>query len=149
MGGIAHGSLRNNGDFGLRVGGEVALHEGKTLIQVARGLRCVENVQLDAAPIAVGAADGGGNLLECTTPAIKLAIERIGREIAGETGGRREGVALAADEFTPVPIGAHAIKLFAHRPAGNVLAAVFFGQDKVGCGVQGGGEQKDGEKGEE
>ena len=35
MGGIAHGGLRNNGDFGLRVGGEVALHEGKTLIQVA------------------------------------------------------------------------------------------------------------------
>lgn len=127
MGGIAHGGLRNNGDFGLRVGGEVALHEGEALIQVARGLGRVENVQLDAAPIAVGAADGGGNLLECAAPAVELAVKRIGREIAGETGRRGEGVALAADEFVPVPIGAHAVELFAHRPAGNVLAAVFFG----------------------
>ena len=149
MGSIAHGGLRDNGDFGLRVGSEVALHEGEALIQVARGLRRVENVQLDAAPIAVGAADGGGNLLECAAPAVELAVERVGREIAGETGGRGEGVALAADEFVPVPIGTHAVEFFAHRPAGNVLAVVFFGQDKVGRGVQGGGEQEGGEDGEE
>ena len=58
-------------------------------------------------------------------------------------------MALAADEFVPVPIGAHAVEFFAHRPAGNVLAAVFFGQDKVGRGVQGRGEQEGGEDGEE
>ena len=87
MGSIAHGGLRDDGDFSLRVGGEVALNKGKTLIQVARGLRRVENVQLDAAPIAVGAADGDGNLLECAASAIELAVERVGREIAGETGG--------------------------------------------------------------
>ncbi len=142
VGGITHGGLRDNSDFGLRVGGKVALHEGEALIQVARGLRRVKNVQLDTAPIAVGAADGGGNLLECAAPAVELAVERIGREIAGETGRRGEGVALAADEFAPVPISAHAVELFAHRPAGNVLAAVFFGQDKVGRGVQGWSEQK-------
>lgn len=140
VGGIAHGGLRDDGDFGLRVGGEVALNEGEALIQVARGLRRIENVQPDAAPIAVGAADGGGNLLECAASAVELAVEWVGREIAGEPGGRGEGVALAADEFATVPIGAHAVELFAHRPAGNVLTVVFFGQDKVGRGVQGGSE---------
>lgn len=149
MGGIAHAGLRDNGDFGLRVGGEVALHEGEALIQVARGLGRIENVQLDTAPIAVGAADGGGNLLECATPAVELAIERIGRKITGETGGRGEGVALVAGEFVPVPIGAHAVELFAHRPAGNILTVVLFGQDKVGRGVQGRSEQKGGEDEEE
>ena len=38
MGGIAHGGLRDNGDFGLRVGGEVALHEGEALIPGCPGL---------------------------------------------------------------------------------------------------------------
>lgn len=140
VGSIAHGGLRDDGDFGLRMGGEVALHEGEALIQVARGLRRIENVQPDAAPIAVGTADGGGNLLKCAAPAVEFAVERVGREIAGETGGWGEGVALAADESAPIPIGAHAVELFAHRPAGNVLTVVFFGQDKVGRGVQGGGE---------
>ena len=56
---------------------------------------------------------------------------------------------MAADEFVPIPIGAHAVEFFAHRPAGNVLAVVFFGQDKVGCCVQGGSEQKGDEDGEE
>ena len=45
--------------------------------------------------------------------------------------GRRERVALPADQLPPVPIRAHAVELFAHRPACNVLVFVFLRQHQI------------------
>lgn len=146
---VAHGGLADDGDVGSGMGGEVALDEGEALVKVAAGLGSVENVQFDAVPVAVGAADGGGNLFEGAAPAVEFAVEWERREIADKAGRRGEGVVLAAEEAATVPIGAHTVELFAHRPAGHVLAAVFFGKDKVGRGLRGGGGKEEGEEEEE
>ena len=78
--------------------------------------------------LRVAFAHGGGNLLEAAAAAVELAVERVGWEMARVACGRGEGVALAADEAFAVPIGAHAVEFFAHRPAADVLAFEFLCQ---------------------
>ena len=63
---------------------QTAFQYGQPLIKISLCFRQVENVQLDAAPISVGRTCGGGNPLKLPARTVKLAIQRIGRKIAGK-----------------------------------------------------------------
>ena len=112
---------------------------GETLVEGAGCLRYVEDVQMDVRPVAIGAAHAAGDVLECAACAVQFAVQRPGRVVGEEAGGRAEGMAGAADELVTVPIGAHTVEFFAHRPAAHVLPAIFTGEDEVGGGGVGGG----------
>ena len=75
--------------------------------------------------------------------AVQFAIERPRRVVGKESGGWLKGVTGAADKLVAVPVGAHAVEFFAHRPAADVLPLPGFGEDEVrGGGGACGGEQE-------
>ena len=121
---------------------QTAFQYGQPLVKVPLCFRQVENVQLDAAPISVGRTCGGGNPLKLPARTVKLAIQRIGRKIAGKPRRRREGITLAADQLFAVPIGAYAVQFLAGRPALHVLVAIFFRQHQRRRGPSRGGYGK-------
>ena len=116
----------------------------ETLVEGAGCLWYVEDVQMDARPVAIGAAHAAGDVLECAARAVQFAVQRPGRVVGEEAGGRVEGMAGAADELVTVPIGAHTVEFFAHRPAAHVLPVIFAGEDEVGGGSVGGGAEERG-----
>ena len=126
--------LRDHADARLRVFAQPGFKGGEALVEVARGLRDVEDVQVDAAPVTIRGAHGGGGGFKLAAAAIEFAVQRPRRVVGEESGGRAEGVTGAADELLAVPVSAHAVEFFAHRPAAGVLSLPGFGKDEVGRG---------------
>ena len=135
--------LCDDADARLRVVVQPMFQGGEALVEVARGLRHVEDVQVDATPVAVSGAHGGGGVFELAAPAVQFAVQWPRRVVGQESSGWLKGVTGAAVELVAVPVGAHAVKFFAHRPAADVLPLPGFGEDEVrGGGGACGGEQE-------
>ena len=84
--------------------------------------RSVEDQVADLAPAVVRRelfddADAG---LEALAAHPQLTVERLIGKPGGEPGRRVVLIAEARDEALAVPIGAHAVELFAHPPAGEI-----------------------------
>ena len=134
--------LCDDADARLRVVVQPMFQGGEALVEIARGLWDVEDVQLDAAPVAIGSAHGGGGFFKLAASAVEFAIKRPRRVVGEESGGRTEGVSGAADKLAAVPVSAHAVEFFAHRPTADVLLLPGFGEDEVGRGMGGGSEEE-------
>ena len=143
---ILHRGLRDDADARLRVRAQPVFEGGETLVEVAARLRHVEDVQIDAAPVATGSAHRSGDGFKLSPPAVEFAVQRPRRVVGKEGGGRAKGIAGAADELLSVPVSAHAVEFFAHCPAADVLTAPVFGEDEVRGGKGNANEGKSKQK---
>lgn len=102
----------------------------------------VADAELPLVGRVLGLDDGDG-ILEATARGPQLAVERyVARQLHDEPRRRKELVTLAAaeDARRPVPVGAHAIQLLRHVPAGRVppfLQVPLLGQQRLEGGILG------------
>ena len=100
--------------------------EGHASLEQIRHCRSVEDHESDLLPVfaLVLAADDAHGPLELLAIEPQFAVERHVRQAGDEPVGGVIQVALARQELLAVPVGADAVELLAHPPAGQIDVAV-------------------------